>query len=110
MFWLMLVNFMFNMLMLTPLIYTGSNFTRQTLKNMYYFWTSGTNIIARHQLLSQTIGTRREEEDSYRTVINLMIASTAAVLLFSLCEGLLYFRYNQKVRSVSCPPVLSHLN
>lgn len=78
MFWLMLVNFVFNLTMLTPLLYTGSK------------------IIARHQLLRETIGARSEEDESYWTVIVLMVTSTAGLIICTFTEWLLYDFYNKK--------------
>ena len=57
----------------------------------------GSNIITRHHFLLKTIGTRREEDDSYMTIITLMVTWTVGVVLCSVLEMVFYFLYSMKV-------------
>ena len=45
----------------------------------------------------KTIGTRREEDDSYMTIITLMVTWTVGVVLCSVLEMVFYFLYTMKV-------------
>ena len=45
----------------------------------------------------KTIGTRREEDDSYMTIITLMVTGTVGVVLCSVLEMVFYFLYTMKV-------------
>ena len=58
---------------------------------------SGLNIVNRHQFLMKTIGTRHEENNSYKTVIALIVSGTVGIVLCSLLEMVFYFLYSQKV-------------
>ena len=57
----------------------------------------GSNIISRHQFLMETIGTRPEEDNSYNSVITLIVTFTVSIVLCSLLEMVGYFLYNMKV-------------
>ena len=81
MFWVMVVNLVFHLLMAVPLIYTGSN------------------IIQRHNLLSRTIGTREEENESYFHLLILLPVLIVSVITFSILEMVFYFLYSFKVKS-----------
>ena len=96
MLWIMMVNFTVNMLMLSPLIYTGLKIDKiQT----FIILSLATNIFGRHLFLMDTIGTRIEEEESYRTVIILLVILTIGVVLCSVLEMVFYLLYNMKVSS-----------
>ena len=45
----------------------------------------------------ETIGTRAEENNSYETVITLIVSSTVGIVLCSLLEAVFYFLYSLKV-------------
>ena len=75
----MAVNFVFHLVMLLPLWYTGSQ------------------IRSRHSLLQATIGVREEEVLSYNTATNLQAGMTSAVVLASLLGALAFLLYNYKV-------------
>ena len=64
---------------------------------MIYFINSGFNIINRHQFLMETIGTKPEENNSYQTVIILIVSGTVGIVLSSLLEMAFYFLYSMKV-------------
>ena len=80
MFWVMVVNLMFHLLMVVPLLYTGSN------------------IISRHDLLRRTIGTRQEEDVSYNNLTTLLPLWIVSIVGFSFLEMVFYFLYSLKVR------------
>ena len=79
MFLLMVVNLMFHLLMVVPLLYTGSN------------------IISRHDLLRRTIGTRQEEDVSYNNLMTLLPLWIVSIIGFSFLEMVFYFLYSLKV-------------
>ena len=45
----------------------------------------------------ETIGTRPEEDNSYKTVITLLVSGTVGIVLCSLLEMVFYFLYSLKV-------------
>ena len=45
----------------------------------------------------ETIGTRPEENNSYQTVITLIVSGTVGIVLSSLLEMAFYFLYSMKV-------------
>ena len=45
----------------------------------------------------ETIGTKPEEDNSYRTVITLIVSGTVGIVLCSLMEMFGYFLYSMKV-------------
>ena len=45
----------------------------------------------------ETIGTRPEEDNSYKTVITLIVSGTVGIVLSSLLEMVFYFLYSLKV-------------
>ena len=45
----------------------------------------------------ETIGTRPEEDNSYKTVITLIVSGTVGIVLCFLLEMLGYFLYSMKV-------------
>ena len=96
MFLLMVVNLMFHLLMLVPLIYTGESFQENCLLSPEII-SAGTNIIGRHDLLRRTIGTRAEEDESYRNLLILLPCWIVFVITFSILEMVLYFLYSLKV-------------
>ena len=57
----------------------------------------GSKIITRHHFLMRTIGTRPEEDNSYKTVIILMVTWIVGVVMCSVLEMVFYFLYNMKV-------------
>ena len=59
---------------------------------MHVFY-SGFNIISRHNLLLETIGTVPEENDSHRTALVLMVTFPLGVLLCSALEMVGYFLF-----------------
>ena len=58
----------------------------------------GRKVSSRHNLLSRTIGTKSEEEESYQTVNTLKLAITLCLVFFSLLEMIFYFSYNNMVK------------
>ena len=61
---------------------------------------TGPKIIARHHFLMRTIGTRSEENNSYKTVIILMVTWIVGVVMCSGLEMVFYFLYNKKVSRI----------
>ena len=96
MFWVMISNLIFHLLMLLPLIYTGENELRIFLSSQTL--SEGVNISRRHHLLTRTIGTRQEEDHSYQRLLLLLSLFVVSVLVFSLLEMAFYFLYSVKVR------------
>ena len=47
--------------------------------------------------MMETIGTRPEEDNSYNTVITLIVTFTIVIVLCSLLEMVGYFLYSMKV-------------
>ena len=97
---LMIVNLIFNVLMQTPLIYTGQ--PNNKLETRINLFCAGFKIISRHQLLQETIGTVPEENHSYKTALLLMVLWPLGVVLCSALEMVGYFLY-LKVTVVSMP-------
>ena len=56
-----------------------------------------TKIWDRHQILSQTIGTKEEENMCFNKVSTLIIIVSILFLLLSILELAVYFFYNFKV-------------
>ena len=72
-----LVNWVFNMLLLAPVFLTGSN------------------IIHRHQILEEAnIGIKETEAASYRTVMTMMVVAPLAVTVSALVECVLMMVYH----------------
>ena len=57
----------------------------------------GAQIISRHNTLTKISRVRPEEQESYDSVLILMITSTSCLLIFSLLEMGFYFLFNSKV-------------
>merc|ERR1719384_1514824 len=74
----MAVNFIFNLVMLVPLIYTGSK------------------INERHALLEGTIGILKTEDHSYKRVHLLLNISLPFFIIASVLEPAVYMFYNTK--------------
>merc|ERR1719318_2466897 len=72
------VNFIFNLLLLTPLFYTVSN------------------IWERHEILRKTIGTKEVENISHANATFWLTAVTSLYFLFSIMELVVYLFYNYK--------------
>jgi len=70
------VNMIISLLMICPLLYSGKK------------------ISIRHNLLSRTIGTKSEEDQSYQTVHTLQLVVTLCLVFFSLLEMVFYLTYN----------------
>ena len=49
--------------------------------------------------MRETIGARSEEDESYWTVIVLMVTCTTGLIICTFTEWLLYFFYNKKVNN-----------
>ena len=79
MFWTMMVNFVFKMLMLVPL------------------WYTVLRIISRHMILKASIGTREDEDSSFIRGIILLRGTSGALIIFSVLEMGFYYLYNFKV-------------
>ena len=83
----MVVNFLFNGLMLIPLTYTLNN------------------IFGRHKFLEDTIGTTKDEDYSYANATKLLCVGVSGFLGLSLMELGLFLIYNNFV-SDNCPCIL----
>ena len=66
-------------------------------RNSYNFIVLVHNIGARHSLLRRTIGTRPEEDSSYRLAVGLHQTWTPLLLVCLVMEVLCYFLYTNKV-------------
>lgn len=78
MMWTFMTNFFFSIILIMPMIYTGSQ------------------IISRHQTLARISTTREEEDESYQNTIMLMIASSCGLLVFGALEMGFYYLFNYK--------------
>ena len=60
------------------------------------FIISGSNICARHNFLSDTIGVLPEETKAYNLIIWLICSSHSCLLLLTIIEMICFFLYNSK--------------
>ena len=59
--------------------------------------TLGYQIRSRHAFLKMLTGTKKEEDQSFDNINNLLIISTSVMILSCVMEILMYFLYNNKV-------------
>ena len=98
MFCVMVVNFMFNSLMLLPMVYTGNIYFNYVLHLCKPVHILAHKIHSRHDLLNLTIGPTDEEIISYNRIILLLALWVSLVVGFSVLEMIFYFLYSTKVR------------
>ena len=55
-------------------------------------------INERHEFLSNLIGSKEEEDRSYKNADEVMKATTSCMIVFSLLEIAIYYVYNYQVR------------
>ena len=63
----------------------------------------GYRVHERHSFLTQLLGvTKPEEDESYSTIVKLLIWSNTCTLVFGAAEVGMYFAYAFKVNKCSC--------
>ena len=98
MFYNIITNFIFCLLMTTPLLYTGK------LKHLFViqyviYYSLVYQINTRHHLLERSIKPRPEEAESFNTAWSLQLFVLLSIVFLTLLEYMFFYIYNNKVKA-----------
>ena len=92
------LNIVVSLVMLVPLWYTGE--LRSTIdRHISCLYYPGYRVHERHSFLTRLLGvTKPEEDESYNTIVKLLIWSNTCTLIFGAAEAGIYYAYAYNVQ------------
>ena len=93
------LNILVSLVMLVPLWYTGELTSTNDQLSQHNLYFPGYRVHERHSFLTRLLGvTKPEEDESYNTIVKLLIWSNTCTLIFGGAEVGIYYAYAYNVQ------------